>query len=193
MVALKFAAGRRRRPRQFSVWHGVAISVLRTGDSKQTSPRAGNWLASCENCGCSAFSSPYWEDAHPDHVAASALIDAARFWAKLTKSDLPGSPHYPDKIIYYFSIHLRLRMQPSFVLDVSAHLDTKMKALDCYRSQFLEGRPTTPPTIFDDVRDQSNALLGLDHRRPVRRTISDARGSRPARAARLAVNLVAAV
>src|SRR5947208_8947371 len=23
---------------------------------------------------------PYWEDAHPDHGAASALIDAARFW-----------------------------------------------------------------------------------------------------------------
>src|SRR5262245_55268315 len=33
---------------------------------------------------------PYWEDAHPDHVAASALVDGARFWAKLTKSDLPG-------------------------------------------------------------------------------------------------------
>src|SRR5262249_49901534 len=27
---------------------------------------------------------PYWEDAHPDHVAASTLVDAARFWAKLT-------------------------------------------------------------------------------------------------------------
>ena len=35
---------------------------------------------------------PYWEDAHPDHVAASALVDAARFWAKLTKTDLPGAP-----------------------------------------------------------------------------------------------------
>ena len=35
---------------------------------------------------------PYWEDAHPDHVAASALVDAARFWAKLTKTDLPGEP-----------------------------------------------------------------------------------------------------
>src|SRR5690606_18272672 len=27
---------------------------------------------------------PYWEDAHPDHVAASALCDAARFWSKLS-------------------------------------------------------------------------------------------------------------
>ena len=38
---------------------------------------------------------PYWEDTHPDHVAASALVDAARFWSKLTKSDLAGEPHYP--------------------------------------------------------------------------------------------------
>src|SRR5262249_61512913 len=44
---------------------------------------------------------PYWEDAHPDHVAASQLVDAARFWAKLTKTDLPGAPHYPERIIYY--------------------------------------------------------------------------------------------
>src|SRR5262245_46193452 len=43
---------------------------------------------------------PYWEDSHPDHVAASALVDAARFWAKLTKSDLPGTPHFPERIIY---------------------------------------------------------------------------------------------
>ena len=41
---------------------------------------------------------PYWEDAHPDHVAASALVDAARFWAKLTKSNLPGTPHFPQRI-----------------------------------------------------------------------------------------------
>lgn len=98
---------------------------------------------------------PYWEDAHPDHVAASALVDAARFWAKLTKSDLPGEPHYPSRIIYYFSVHLRLHIQPSFVMDVSKHLETKMRIVECYRSQFIEGRPTTPPTILDEIRDVS--------------------------------------
>src|SRR5437588_6508257 len=35
---------------------------------------------------------PYWDDSHPDHVAASALIDAARFRAKITKAELPGEP-----------------------------------------------------------------------------------------------------
>jgi N-acetylglucosamine malate deacetylase 1 len=98
---------------------------------------------------------PYWEDAHPDHVAASALVDAARFWAKLTKTDLPGEPHYPQRIFYYFSVHLRLRTRPSFVLDVTPYLERKMEAIACYRSQFIEGRPTAPPTLLDDLRDQA--------------------------------------
>ena len=98
---------------------------------------------------------PYWEDAHPDHVAASALVDAARFWAKLTKTDLPGEPHYPQRILYYFSVHLRLHHRASFVLDVTDHFETKMQALSCYRSQFVEGRPTEPPTLLDDLRDRA--------------------------------------
>src|SRR5947209_19713625 len=79
---------------------------------------------------------PYWEDAHPDHVQASALVDAARLWAKLTKTDLPGEPFYPHRIIYYFSVHLRLHPRPSFVLDITAHIDAKMRAIACYHSQF---------------------------------------------------------
>jgi bacillithiol biosynthesis deacetylase BshB1 len=98
---------------------------------------------------------PYWDDAHPDHVEASALIDAARFWAKLTKSDLPGEPWFPRRIIYYFSVHLRLHPQPSFVLDITPHIEAKMRAIACYRSQFIEGRATTPPTLLDDFRDRA--------------------------------------
>lgn len=98
---------------------------------------------------------PYWEDTHPDHVAASALTDAARFWAKLTKSDLPGEPHFPQRILYYFSIHLRIHPRPSFVLDVSDHLEAKMRAVACYRSQLIEGRPAAPPTPLDDLRDRA--------------------------------------
>jgi bacillithiol biosynthesis deacetylase BshB1 len=95
---------------------------------------------------------PYWEDSHPDHVAASALVDAARFWAKLTKSDLPGEPHFPERVLYYFSVHLRIHPRPSFVLDVTAHFETKMRAVACYRSQFVEGRDPNPPTFLDDLR-----------------------------------------
>jgi bacillithiol biosynthesis deacetylase BshB1 len=98
---------------------------------------------------------PYWEDAHPDHVAATALIEAARFWAKLTKTDLPGEPFHPKRILYYFSIHLRIHPRPSFVLDISAYIETKLRAIECFHSQFVQGRPTTPPTILDDIRDRA--------------------------------------
>ncbi|MCS6978134.1 MAG: bacillithiol biosynthesis deacetylase BshB1 [Gemmatales bacterium] len=98
---------------------------------------------------------PYWEDSHPDHVAASSLVEAARFWAKLTKTDLPGEPHLPSRILYYFSVHLRIHPQPSVVVDISEHLETKLQALRCYPSQFLEGRPDGQPTVIDKVRDQA--------------------------------------
>jgi N-acetylglucosamine malate deacetylase 1 len=95
----------------------------------------------------------YWEDAHPDHVAASALVDAARFWAKLTKTDLPETPHYPERILYFCSMHLRLNIRPSFILDVSSHHDGKMRAVTSYHTQVIQGRPTTPPTFLDELRD----------------------------------------
>jgi bacillithiol biosynthesis deacetylase BshB1 len=103
---------------------------------------------------------PYWVDAHPDHVAATALIEAARFWSKLTKIDLPGEPHHPERIYYYYCVHLRQIPQPSFILDISDYWDKKQAAIACYRSQFLEGRPTGPPTFIDRLRDQA-ATWGL--------------------------------
>lgn len=98
---------------------------------------------------------PYWDDAHPDHVAASALVDAARFWSKLTKTDLPGEPWFPKRIIYYFTVHLRLHIRPSFILDVTPYLEKKMQAIGCYHSQFIHGRSTTSPTVLDDLRDRA--------------------------------------
>lgn len=100
----------------------------------------------------------YWEDAHPDHVAASALVDAARFWSKLTRTDLPGEPHYPARVFYFLSLHLRLHVQPSFVVDVSEHHETKMRAVACYHSQFVQGRPPSAPgqpSLLDDLRDRA--------------------------------------
>ena len=46
---------------------------------------------------------PYWTDAHPDHIAATQLVDAARFWAKLSKSDMSGDPFHPQRIYNYYS------------------------------------------------------------------------------------------
>jgi N-acetylglucosamine malate deacetylase 1 len=98
---------------------------------------------------------PYWVDAHPDHVAATELIEAARFWAKLTKTQLPGDPYYPPRIFYYYCIHLRLIPQPAFVLDISPYWEKKLAAIQCYHSQVIEGRAQETPTLLDRLRDQA--------------------------------------
>lgn len=98
---------------------------------------------------------PYWEDAHPDHVAATALIEAARFWAKLTKTDLAGEPHHPQRIYYYYCVHLKLAPQPAFVLDISDCWEQKLAAITCFQSQFVTGRSAEPPTFLDRLRDEA--------------------------------------
>jgi N-acetylglucosamine malate deacetylase 1 len=101
---------------------------------------------------------PYWVDAHPDHVAATELIEAARFWSKLTKTDMPGEPFYPQRIYYYYCVHLRIIPQPAFILDISRYWPRKQAALECYRSQLVAGRSTQSPTFIDRLRDQASAL-----------------------------------
>lgn len=98
---------------------------------------------------------PYWVDAHPDHTAATQLVEAARFWSKLTKTDLPGEPYHPQRIYYYYCVHLRLIPQPAFILDISEFWEQKLAAIRCYRSQFIEGRAQEPPTFLDQLRDQA--------------------------------------
>jgi bacillithiol biosynthesis deacetylase BshB1 len=104
---------------------------------------------------------PYPVDAHPDHIAASAIVEAARFYAKFVKTDMTGSPHFPARVYHYFAVHLRLVAKPSFVLDVSEDLDAKMAALACYESQFASG--TANARVLDWVRGQAaswGALIG---------------------------------
>lgn len=98
---------------------------------------------------------PYWVDAHPDHVAATELIEAARFWSKLTKTDMPGEPYYPPRLLYYYCVHLRLIPQPALVLDISPYWEKKLAAISCYHSQFVEGRPVEAPTFLERLRDQA--------------------------------------
>lgn len=97
---------------------------------------------------------PYWRDAHPDHVAATELIEAARFWAKLTKTEMPGQPYYPERLFYYHCIHLKVLPQPAFLLDISEYWERKLAILRCYRSQLVEGR-ATEPTLLERLRDQA--------------------------------------
>jgi bacillithiol biosynthesis deacetylase BshB1 len=80
---------------------------------------------------------PYPTDAHPDHVAVTRIGEDARFDAKLTKTDIPGEPWHPRRIIYYFCTHLRMNFPATFCIDISDTMDEKVRAVRCYESQGL--------------------------------------------------------
>lgn len=70
---------------------------------------------------------------HPDHTAAAALARAVHFFAGAGgfPSDLPlWRPH---RVIYHLEFG---EVQPSFVVDISAQFEAKMRAVGAYRSQF---------------------------------------------------------
>lgn len=83
---------------------------------------------------------PYPRDAHPDHLAVHDVAMRARFDAKLTRADIPGEPYYVRRIVHYYCTHLRLIIQPTFLVDISEHGEAKRDAISAYRSQFFDGR-----------------------------------------------------
>ncbi len=82
--------------------------------------------------------SHYEYDSHPDHIAASKLVDASKFYSKLTKCDIQGEPFFPKRIIYYFPNHIKLNLEPSFLVDISEHILKKKEVLESYNSQFIQ-------------------------------------------------------
>ncbi len=112
---------------------------------------------------------PYWEDAHPDHTAATKLVEDARFWSKLSKSDIPGTPFHPSRVLYYFSVHLKIVERPSFVLDISDQNEAKLAALRCYASQLVNNQQPGQPGVIEAVADRTRFwghFVGVRHAEP---------------------------
>ena len=76
---------------------------------------------------------PYWDDRHPDHMAAARVLTVAAFRSGLRRFDTGLAPWRAGWVCYYF---INDSVPPSFVVDVSAHYDTKRRALECHASQF---------------------------------------------------------
>jgi bacillithiol biosynthesis deacetylase BshB1 len=110
---------------------------------------------------------PYWEDRHPDHVAASHVLRTAVFTSGLRRYATDADPWRPDWVVYYF---INDGAVPSFVVDVSDHYQRKRDALACYASQFAPAEDNavstrlTAPTFSQliESRDaQFGALAGV--------------------------------
>jgi LmbE family N-acetylglucosaminyl deacetylase len=77
---------------------------------------------------------PYWEGRHPDHYTTGYIGYEACFLAGLARQPLAGKPHRPHKIIYA-SLYVPT-VRPTFVVDITAQFEKKLKAILCFGSQF---------------------------------------------------------
>ena len=96
---------------------------------------------------------------HPDHRVASQLVRDACFLAGIRKVDPATEPHRPRKLLYAIA-YREDHVKPTFVVDISADFETKLRAIACYASQFEgltqagEVFPTGEP-LADVIRHQS--------------------------------------
>ena len=112
---------------------------------------------------------PYERDRHPDHVAASRLLTRAAFLSGLARYAAGGEKWRADWLLYYF---INDSTPPSFVVDVSAHYETKRAALKCHVSQFAPPTAGAAATRLNTPRFQQliesrdaqfGAQIGVEH------------------------------
>ena len=65
--------------------------------------------------------------------AAATLGYEACYAAGLKQLPVPGEPHRPKKILY---ASMYWEVQPSFVVDISPYFERKIRAINCFASQF---------------------------------------------------------
>jgi len=78
-------------------------------------------------------------DYHPDHRAASALAEAAS-WFAASGGHVTDSPALPAPPAVWWCDTVNMAdFTPEFYVDVSGHVETKQRMLDCHGSQLRRG------------------------------------------------------
>jgi LmbE family N-acetylglucosaminyl deacetylase len=101
--------------------------------------------------------------ASPDHYQVGQITDAAVFYSRLSKWDehFDGLPVHTIPTLAYFRLaftsHQPLEGAGHFVVDISEEMETKLKAVACYQTQF----PPEKAHVFDRIRaiDTHHGLL----------------------------------
>ena len=90
------------------------------------------------------------EDRHPDHGRAAKLVADACFLSGLVKIEtkLNGKKQqaWRPKGVYHYIQYRKLR--PDFVIDISAFINKKMEAIQCFGSQFYNPDSKEPDTLI---------------------------------------------
>jgi LmbE family N-acetylglucosaminyl deacetylase len=74
---------------------------------------------------------------HPDHRVAAELVYDSSYLSGLKNYPAAGSPHRPLKVIHALSFREEPQ-KPTFVVDISRHMERKLEAIAAYESQFGE-------------------------------------------------------
>lgn len=92
---------------------------------------------------------PWPDDRHPDHTRTGRIVTEASFYAGLRslRTELPE--HRPQAVLYYLQNYM---VTPSFVVDVTKHWKTKMRAVAAYKSQFHDPKSKEPQTFISDPK-----------------------------------------
>ncbi len=88
---------------------------------------------------------PLPNDRHPDHVRAGRLVTDAAFYAGLRSLETGLPPHRPQQVVYFPSTFLA---EPTFLVDVTGTLETKLAAVRAFRSQFFDPASKEPATFI---------------------------------------------
>lgn len=114
------------------------------------------------------------EDRHPDHGRAAKLVADSCFLSGLVKvsSNFEGnsqSAWRPKQLYHYVQWN---QAQPDFVVDISAHMETKLKVVQAYGSQFYDPNSKEPITpistsnFLDSIKYRAadlGRLIGTDY------------------------------
>ncbi len=87
----------------------------------------------------------YPDDRHPDHRRAGQIVSDAAFYAGLRKIETRHPAHRPQQTIYFSTAYLH---EPSFVVDVTAAMETRRAAIQSFSSQFHDPSSREPQTML---------------------------------------------
>src|ERR1041385_1438298 len=101
----------------------------------------------------------HWDDPHPDHANTARLVREAAPLASMRRYDEEAGQGAVRVPALAHSAYSRL-VVPSFIVDISDHIEDKLRAIRAHRSQFYDPASSDPVTRISE----KNFLEQLEHR-----------------------------
>ncbi len=101
-------------------------------------------------------------DRHPDHGRAGHLINDACFLAGLSKietADDNGAPQEKWRPRYFLQYMQDWYHEPNLLIDISSVIDTKMKSIEAYSTQFHTDSSEEGPQTYISTPDFKESIL----------------------------------